>query len=189
MSAILVTAPTTEPVTLAEAKAHLEVGVTDWDALITTLIGAARRHFERETGRSLITQTWRLDLEAFPAVILLPHGPVIAVTDVDYVDDDGAAAALDGEQYAVDLTGDVPRVSAAPETVFPTAQRGFAAVSVTYTAGYGDAAAVPADQKAAILFLVAHWFLNRESATTGAVVTVPMSTAAIIDSYRIPRLA
>ena len=63
----LITPPAVEPVTLADAKAHLKVDTTDDDALITALITAARARAEWHTGRALITQSWTLWLDAWPA--------------------------------------------------------------------------------------------------------------------------
>ena len=62
-----IVAPYAEPVHLDDAKLHLRVEVTDDDALIRTLIVAARNHAEIFTGRALVTQTWDLKLDAFPA--------------------------------------------------------------------------------------------------------------------------
>ena len=55
MRSTLITGPIDEPITLAEAKAHLRVTIDNEDDLITRLIKGARESFERETGRQLLT--------------------------------------------------------------------------------------------------------------------------------------
>lgn len=59
--------PAVEPVTLAEAKLHLRVDIADDDAMITSLIKAAREFCETELRQALITQQWRLLLDSFPS--------------------------------------------------------------------------------------------------------------------------
>lgn len=63
----IVTAPAAEPVSLTEAKAHLRVDVADDDLLIGALIVAARQHAETITRRVLVTQSWKMTLDQFPA--------------------------------------------------------------------------------------------------------------------------
>ncbi len=60
MSAILLTAPAVEPVSLAEAKAFLRVEHNDDDGVIEALALASRIHVESRTRRALISQSWRL---------------------------------------------------------------------------------------------------------------------------------
>ena len=67
MSLQLITPPAIEPVTLAEAKAHLKVDTTDDDTLITSLIAAARARAEWHTRRAFITQGWMLWLRCLAA--------------------------------------------------------------------------------------------------------------------------
>ncbi len=55
MRATLTVPPAGEPLTLAEAKLHLRVDLSDDDALITALISAAREQAEFLTGQRLIT--------------------------------------------------------------------------------------------------------------------------------------
>src|SRR5215813_11576117 len=66
MSAILLTAPALEPVSLDEARAFLRVEHHDDDEVIAALIAGARLHVEAATRRALITQSWRLDFDAWP---------------------------------------------------------------------------------------------------------------------------
>ncbi len=65
--AILLAGPASEPVTLADAKTFLRVDHDADDVLIGSLIAAARRLVETATRRALITQTWRLVRDAWPA--------------------------------------------------------------------------------------------------------------------------
>ena len=88
------TAPTVEPLTLAETKVHLREDLTDAgnDALITSLIAVARQACEHRVQRALMLQTLEVTLDAFPsasarnpdAAIELIMPPVIDVTSVTY---------------------------------------------------------------------------------------------------------
>ena len=55
-----ITAPASEPVTLAEAKLYLRVDGTSEDSLISDLIVAARLSEETWLKLSLITHSWKL---------------------------------------------------------------------------------------------------------------------------------
>src|SRR3546814_16072395 len=88
----------TEPVSLAEAKAHLRV--TDDDPYISdlsTYIMAARKHVEQLLNASIVIQTRTLELDAFPADgrISLPYGPVTGVTTSAHNHADGKHATVD----------------------------------------------------------------------------------------------
>ncbi|MBV9347031.1 MAG: phage head-tail connector protein [Pseudolabrys sp.] len=60
MSAILLSPPATEPLSLAEAKAWLRIEHDDENDVIAALIAGSRIHIEGATRRALITQSWRL---------------------------------------------------------------------------------------------------------------------------------
>ena len=74
MSAILLTAPAAEPLSVAEAKAFLRVEHDDDDAMIASLIAAARNHVEALTRCGLITQTWRIVLDGGRAMAASSRG-------------------------------------------------------------------------------------------------------------------
>lgn len=66
MNINLITPPAVEPVDLATAKHHCRVEITDDDALITSLIVAARRACETAAKRSFISTTYDMVLDSFP---------------------------------------------------------------------------------------------------------------------------
>ena len=116
MALQLTAAPAAEPISLAEAKAHLRVDADDENALITALIAAARLLIERTFGLALITQTWSYFLDHWPrsCCITLPIAPVQAVSAVTVHDVDGGVTVLDADSYAVDV------LSAPARLVLPT---------------------------------------------------------------------
>src|SRR3546814_5981223 len=133
----------TEPVSLAEAKAHLRV--TDDDPYISdlsTYIMAARKHVEQLLNASIVIQTRTLELDAFPADgrISLPYGPVTGVTTIAYTDADGNAATVDSHTRSKDV------VTPAYGETWPVTRDQIGAVTITYTAGMmtGSPATLPA---------------------------------------------
>ena len=72
MTLRLITAPTAEPVSLETAKSFLRVDVAADDALITSLLLAARERGEELSRRAFITQTWEMTFDDWPSDSLLP---------------------------------------------------------------------------------------------------------------------
>jgi uncharacterized phiE125 gp8 family phage protein len=169
MALQLTTAPTAEPILLAEAKARLRIDVDDEDALLTALIAAARMFVEKTLGVALITQSWSYFLDFWPAAgcITLPILPVQAVSAVTVPDDAGGATTLDAGSYNVDVLSEPARIvlKGAVPTV---AARALNAFEIAFTAGYGGAADdMPGPIKQALKLLVAHWFERREPVVLG----------------------
>jgi len=170
---VLTSAPASEPVTLAEAKLHLRVDFSDDDALIGSLITAARQWCEQSSGAAFFTQTWRLTLDDWPTdgVVKLPRPPVKSVTSVKYYDGSGVQQTLVANtDYQVDLDAAPARVAASPDKSWPDVQAGrLSPIEIVYVAGETTTGAIDQRAKQAILLMVAHWYKNRESTITGTI--------------------
>lgn len=185
MSLILVTAPTVEPVTLSEAKAHLRVTSSDEDSLITSLITAARGMAETITRRALTTQTWDWKFGAFPESHLdVPLAPLVSVTSISYIDTAGATQTWSSANYTVLDAG----AQTAPGRIVPAYNESWPSVRglpndiiVRFVAGYGAASSVPAEIRWAVLLIIGELYARRESALVGAtIVNVPYSAEALL---------
>lgn len=183
MGAIVTTEPTEEPVTVSEAKVQLRVQHSRDDTQISSLITAARRIYERETNRSLVDRTYRLDLYNFPRQIRLPYGPVSDVNSVTYVDDVAAPQTVSADDYITDFTSDVATITPHQGVCWPCIRSQPGAVSVEYVAGYGAAADVPQEDKQALLLIVSDLYDNRGT-------EAPMSRAlkSLLESRKIDML-
>lgn len=185
MPSILLTAPAAEPLLLAEAKAFLRVEHGDDDDVIASLIAAARLHVEAQTRRALVTQTWRLTRDAWPADgrLSVTPAPLQALTAVRVTDAIGNAVSIDLQSFVVDTAGSA--VVFAPWAMTQPG-RGAAGIELDVTVGYGDAASdVPEPLRQAVRLLVAHWYENRGLATSGAVNVLPATVAALLAPYRV----
>lgn len=188
MGLLQTAAPATEPVTLTEAKSHLRVDTTDDDTLITELIKAARQVVENNTGRSLVTQTWRLSLDAFPRnseAIRLERGPLVSVQSLTYVDTNGTTQTMAASKYVVDTLHIEGEVALAHGEAWPNTRGDRNAVLVNYTAGYGAASAVPDALKAAIKLRLGDLFANREASIIGTIHTDNPAADAIEAMYAV----
>lgn len=199
----------TEPVTLTEAKAHLRVTDTNDDTLITALIVAARNRIEEESGRALITQTWRLALDEFPHYtkhaypvgllpILLPRPPFLQInvtnpnTGLSYLDATGTIQLLAvNTDYVVDSNKQPAEIQPAYSKFWPATRRMPSAVTIDFDAGYGNAAAVPEPFKLAIKMLIGHFYENRETVLAGdgrfMAIEMPQAASFLIEPYRVLR--
>lgn len=166
--------PTEEPVTLAEAKLQSRVTIAIDDDEIIRKIKVARASCEGEFGFDFqfITATRKLWLTRFPSKrrpecgftdeIRLPHPPLQSVTSVEYVNVDGVLTTLASSAYTVSQAAKPGFVVPVFGTFWPNTRQQIEAVRVTYTCGYGAAAAVPDIAKEAILKRVAELYRDRE---------------------------
>ena len=104
MNIELVTAPSLYPITLAEAKSHLNVDHANHDTLIKGLIRSATARAEQFLHRRLVTQTWKYYLDNWPSGLFfeLPFGRLQSVTSVKYKDEDGTESTMTASEYIVD---------------------------------------------------------------------------------------
>lgn len=140
MGLTVITPPTTEPISLAEAKRHLRIapGETREDAEIQGWIVAARRNAERISEQAIVAQTLRHTLDAFPEWDLrLPRPPLVSVASIKYIDTAGVLTTVPAADYSVITTcqpGFIEPSYAA--SIWPTAREESDAVRVEYVAGH-----------------------------------------------------
>ncbi len=178
----VVTEPTEEPVTIAEAREHCRVAVFDDDAWIYAAIVSARKLCETITKRAFCTTTFRLSLDQFPPdQFYLPRPPLVSVTSIKYLDSSGVQQTWSGSNYSVDIYSQPGRVALVYNGSWPTSTRmDTNAIEVIYRAGYGAASAVPRSIKHAILMTVAHWNENREAVTEASMNELPMAAKSLL---------
>lgn len=186
----ITTAPSVEPVTLTEMKAHLRITGTDDDTDLAIFLQMAREWAENFTRRAFVTQTLTLKLDAFPSVseLELPRPPLSSVTSIKYYNEANVlttvSAASVYEVVADDIVGRVVLRDGAswPSDLYARTD----AVEVVFVAGYGLAVSVPAAVKIAIRALAAHHYENRIPAVAGTIVTsVPFHFEALLWGYRV----
>lgn len=166
-----VTVPPAElPVTLAEVKAYLRVTNSAEDGIITGLIQAVVNELESYARRFFVSRTVlgeydRLEWSKFEpfSFVELRRAPLGAVTSVSVIEGSGTT----------DVTADTELKDTAgyarvlfPETLPTPKDNEPRPLQVVFTAGYGDATAVPEEIKTAIKMGVNFYFRNRGDCAT-----------------------
>ncbi len=195
------TAPSVEPVTVAELKEALRLLHSAQDNLLTGLIVAARQRAEAFTRRAFVTSTWEATWSRFPCrgrgqfagrVLELPRSTLIAVTWLKYLDTDGTLQTVSASDYTVDVDSLPGRLVLKPTASWPSMGDFPGALRVQFTAGYGGStddtkrAAVPEAAKLAIKFLATHYYLNPAPINVGNITTpLPEHVHALLHQLRV----
>ncbi|MCH8240719.1 MAG: phage head-tail connector protein [Proteobacteria bacterium] len=166
------TPPVTEPVSLADARAHLRVDTKADDALVSAAITAARAYAEDFTHRKLITQTVEIRADGFPAAFRLPVAPVITITSIKYIDTTGTLITLAADQYKLVQSTTPPLIVPAYSVTWPTTRAEMDAIGIILSVGYGVVSDdVPPTIIEAIKLLLGHFYTNRVDEVTGTIVS------------------
>lgn len=162
MTLTRITEPSAEPVTLAEVKQHLRLSHDSEDALVSSLMKAAREEVEQATGLALISQQWRLYLDCWPVsqIILLQRTPVLSLDSVTVFDEAGVPSTLALSGLVLDRASRPARIAMPDGLTQPG--RDINGIEVDFTAGFGATGVeVPDGLKRAIMLLAAHWYEYR----------------------------
>jgi uncharacterized phiE125 gp8 family phage protein len=186
MTPILLAGPAQEPVSLDEMRSYLRLESGEEDALVLSLIKAARHGVEQGSKRALMAQKWRLRLQRFPreGQVRLPLSPILSLDAARSFDATGAAVLLDLALFHLDES----RLSIDPSAL---PADGFAAgFEADVTAGFGTQASdVPDDLRQAVRMLAAHFYAHRADALhEDRVAHFPAEIAALVAPWRRLRL-
>lgn len=143
------------------------------EAIIIPLIEGAIQYVEDQCGIVLALSSWTQKLDRFPRTatepICIQKPPVASIVSVTYTDDAGDAQTWATSQYDTDIISWPARVLPKPGLTYPVlALNRLHNVSVNFTAGYAAESSLHPMARQAILFLVSHWFHNREAAGPSA---------------------
>lgn len=173
----LVAGPTSEPVTVAEAKLDRDVTHSLHDSLFEQYIQAAREMCESRTRRALMPQTWQqlcvnsdseIDLEVWPV------SEIVSIS-IDGEAVDHAALIDDGTIYFG--AGDSPLVES---SLFSGAR-----VIILFKAGYATAEDVPAALKKWMIAHIGSMYEYRESEIVANSIQRTRYIDGLLSPYRV----
>lgn len=175
--------PEIDLITLEQAKLRIRRDDDDDNDSIELLIAAVISQLdgaEGILGRALISQIWVDVWGGFQAGERVPLAlaPVASVTSITYFDADNVEQTLPGASYGLhkdNAGGFYLRLSSG--AAWPGTYHRDDAVSITYSAGYGDQPAdVPAAIRLVALDMIQHWYDTPEPVVVGSIANkIPMS--------------
>lgn len=178
------TAPTVEPLSTTEAKAHTKIDGNDENDFVDRAIKLGREQVENWTNRTLLATTYKLTCNRFPGstwkngreakpILRLPRPPFTSLSSAKYWNTSGTQITMTSADYQLVNHPNGAYLMPAINTVWPTVQpQREEAVEVIWVAGYGAAAtSVPGSLRQAVGHLVENEHVMRGVQTTGAIVS------------------
>lgn len=150
--------------------------LSDDDALLASVISAAREEAELVTRTTLLTATWRLTLDEFPGAcpsdrpqtwaerygIELLYPPIQSIDSVSYYDADDDLVVMSASDYVLDTASRPGRLLPAVGTTWPATSLRAGAVIVEYVAGRTTVAELPKTLIPLIKTVAAHLYRHRD---------------------------
>lgn len=159
MQLVQTVAPSTEPITLDEAKSFMRILENDDDLIIGSLISSSREYVENVTNRQLVSAIFELYCDDF--ISKLPKNPIISVDKIEYLNNDGSYIELDITSYYLYERNGIGFIS---YSSIPSLLDHKKAVKITFKAGYES---VPEAIKSYIKVRVSTLYENRETYVIG----------------------
>jgi uncharacterized phiE125 gp8 family phage protein len=184
MDTVLVSYPATLAVSVADLKSHLRIDASTEDSLLTSYIQTATKYAEEYCGRQFITASFKAYLDCWQTgKLYLDWPPLVSVTSVKYIDNNGAEQTWDASNYQVVTSahrGYIYSTDSPPHRTQPQA------AYIAYNAGYGSAASsLPFQAIHAIKLLAGNYYENREATAAGQMVEVPFAVTALLDQLAV----
>src|SRR4051812_44151980 len=103
---LISTASVDEPISIAEARQHLNNPENVENSLLLFFIQSAKGMVEHKLGRKLMSQTWEGSLDSFPFdEIEMPYPPLASVVSIKYYDSSNVLQTVASADYTVDTSG------------------------------------------------------------------------------------
>lgn len=163
-------------VSLEEVKLYLRIDVATEDDLLDTLMATAHNNVEKFLGRTLLTTTQTMYLDAWPTKdrLYLPFPPVQSITSVVYTDVDGVENTMYAADYTLGLDArtKLHQIQLVYGASWPTGTLSpNNPIVITYVAGYGAThVSVPGVIRTGILSEICDMYEHRGSVVTGTIV-------------------
>lgn len=185
MGLSLVTAPTSNPISLVEMKEHLRIVVDDNndDNYLDDIQRAATSLFTALTQYQVMQATYLLSLDEFPYYeIEIPIIPLISVSTLLYYTSASDTITLEeNTDFYVSKSDRSAKI--VPVSSWPTAYDRPDAVRITYIAG--NASNIPDNLLHCIRLLVSNAYENRQPVVVGSrAEELPLSLKLMIDTFK-----
>jgi uncharacterized phiE125 gp8 family phage protein len=156
MPQIAVTPPSGECLHFDEVRNIRRIDDHADDAMLKSMISAARQSVETKTRQQLLHARWMVVLDSFPAfgcasvapygkavsipsfAIRLPHSPLVKVESIQYLDMAGIWQTIPSSDYVVNYGMAPAIITPTFGKVWPIPLPQVGSVKVTYTAGYAS---------------------------------------------------
>jgi uncharacterized phiE125 gp8 family phage protein len=163
-----------------EAKAYLRIEGEGENALVGRLMTGAAELCERFVRQTLLTRAFDETIGPSSAWRRLGACPVLAISSVESIAEDGAAAPLAADAYAIDIDAEGQGWVRVKDAF------GASRIRVRYQAGMAaDWAGLPDALRQGMIRLTAHLFTHRDAAEDGG---PPAAVTALWRPWRRMRL-
>jgi uncharacterized phiE125 gp8 family phage protein len=182
----VLTAATSNILTLSEVKAHIKVDTSDDDTLITNLLIACTNSAQEYTNRFFIATTIKMIADTWQETETLLKSKVTSIVSIQYYDVDDSLQTLSTSVYGSDLVSQPARIFLKPNQSFPQLSERKGAIEVKYVVGQAGSDEVDDAIKQAVLLQIGNLYQNRQSVVTGTIATeLPMNAKFLLDQYRV----